>query len=98
MASEQRQKRRRALNPFPSYIFRGDTAYRRGPVGLPLESAEAQAAHIQNPADHVLRKESGKTSIYIVYGYIVCCRAFWGAKMDHQGRGCSVAKTRGRRC
>ena len=64
MGSEERQKRRGTFDDLPSYIFRGDRNYRRGPVGLSLDGKEAQAADIHNPADHVLRKEPGKTSIY----------------------------------
>ena len=43
------------------YLFRADDHYRGGPVGRAL-GAEADAADIQNPADHVLRKESILTS------------------------------------
>jgi hypothetical protein len=45
------------------YVFRGDDNYRGGPVGRAL-GAEADAADIQNIADHVLRKESSTTSRY----------------------------------
>jgi hypothetical protein len=45
------------------YIFRGDDYYRGGPVGRPL-GAEADAADIQDMAEHVLRKESRRTSRY----------------------------------
>lgn len=45
------------------YAFRGDDNYRGGPVGRAL-GAEADAAQIQNIADHVLRKESSRTSRY----------------------------------
>lgn len=44
-------------------IFRGDDDCRRGSVGRAL-GAEADAADIQNAADHVLRKESSLTSRY----------------------------------
>jgi hypothetical protein len=64
MGSEERQKRRGTLDDLPSYVFRGDRNYHRGAVGLSLDGKEAQTADIQNPADHVLRKEPGKTSIY----------------------------------
>jgi hypothetical protein len=46
-----------------SYFFRGDDQYRGGPVGRDF-GAEADAADIQNPADHVLRKESNRSSRY----------------------------------
>jgi hypothetical protein len=43
------------------YLFRGDDNYREGSVGRSL-GADADAADIQNFADHVLRKETSKTS------------------------------------
>jgi hypothetical protein len=46
-----------------SYLFRGDDRYRGGPVGCAL-GAEADAAEIQSFADHVLRKESNRSSRY----------------------------------
>jgi hypothetical protein len=46
------------------YLFRGDKNYRGGAVGIPLDSEEAHAADIRNPADHVLGKRCGETSIY----------------------------------
>jgi hypothetical protein len=46
-----------------NYVFRGDDNYRGGPVGRAL-GAEADAADIQNFADHVLRKESNLSSRY----------------------------------
>ena len=49
-----------------SYIFRGDDNYRDSPVGRPL-GAEADAADIQNFADHVLRKESNRSSRYLSF-------------------------------
>jgi hypothetical protein len=49
-----------------TYIFRGDDNYRGGPLGRPL-GAEADAADIQTFADHVLRKESTKTSRYVSF-------------------------------
>lgn len=45
------------------YIFRGDDNYRGGSVGLSLGS-EADAADIQDFAEHVLRKQSHRTSRY----------------------------------
>jgi hypothetical protein len=45
------------------YVFRGDDNHRDGPVGLSL-GAEADAADIQDFAEHVLRKESHRTSRY----------------------------------
>lgn len=46
-----------------NYVFRGDDNYRGGPVGRAL-GVEADGADIQNFADHVLRKESNRTSRY----------------------------------
>jgi hypothetical protein len=46
-----------------NYLFRGDDNYRSGTVGRAL-AVEADAADIQNFADHVLRKESTLTSRY----------------------------------
>jgi hypothetical protein len=43
------------------YVFRADDNYRGGPVGRVL-GPEADAADIQNSADHVLGKESRLTS------------------------------------
>jgi hypothetical protein len=43
------------------YVFRGDDDYKGGTVGKAY-GAEADAAEIQNFADHVLRKESKVTS------------------------------------
>jgi hypothetical protein len=45
------------------YVFRGDDNYRGGPVGRTLGD-EADAANIQDAADHVLRKESHRSSRY----------------------------------
>ena len=44
-----------------SFLFRGDDGYFGGSIGREL-GAEADAADIQNPADHVLRKESNRSS------------------------------------
>ncbi len=49
--------------PGPRSAFRGDDRYRRGPIGLPL-GVEADEADIQDFAEHVLRKESGRSSRY----------------------------------
>jgi hypothetical protein len=49
-----------------NYIFRGDDNYRSGPAGRAL-GAEADAADIQNFADHVLRKESNRSSRYVSF-------------------------------
>jgi hypothetical protein len=46
-----------------NFLFRGDDNYRGGPAGRAL-GAEADTADIQNFADHVLRKESNRTSRY----------------------------------
>jgi hypothetical protein len=43
------------------YLFRGDDRYQGGPVGRSL-GAEADAVDIQDFADHVLRKESSRSS------------------------------------
>jgi hypothetical protein len=45
------------------YVFRGNDNYRGGSVGLSLGAA-ADAADIQDFAEHVLRKESQRTSRY----------------------------------
>jgi hypothetical protein len=45
------------------YVFRGDDAVRDGAIGRSL-AEEADSADIQNLADHVLRKESNRTSRY----------------------------------
>jgi hypothetical protein len=49
-----------------SHIFRGDDNYRGGPVGRAF-GADADAADIQNFADHVLRKESNRSSRYVSF-------------------------------
>jgi hypothetical protein len=46
-----------------NYLFRGDDNYVGGPVGRALGS-DADAADIQDPAEHVLRKESERSSRY----------------------------------
>jgi hypothetical protein len=46
-----------------NYVFRGDDHYRGGPAGRALGAA-ADAADIQNFADHVLRKQSHRSSRY----------------------------------
>lgn len=46
-----------------TYFFRGDSNYRGGPIGKAL-GVEADSADIQNCADHVLRKESRRSSRY----------------------------------
>jgi hypothetical protein len=46
-----------------AYLFRGDDAYQSGPVGLAL-GADADGADIQDFAEHVLRKETTRTSRY----------------------------------
>jgi hypothetical protein len=45
------------------YLFRGDDNYRGGSLG-PALGSEADAADIQDPAEHVLRKESKRSSRY----------------------------------
>lgn len=45
------------------FVFRGDDNYLAGSVGLSL-GVEADAAEIQDFAEHVLRKESHRTSRY----------------------------------
>ena len=63
-ADEESGKEEAAYPATPrKYIFRGDDNYRGGPVGRAL-GAEADAADIQNIADHVLRKESNLSSRY----------------------------------
>jgi hypothetical protein len=46
-----------------TYVFRGDDGYSGGPIGLTI-GEQADAADIQTLADHVLRKESTKSSRY----------------------------------
>jgi hypothetical protein len=51
-------------NDFEStYLFRGDSGLRDGPIGRAL-GEDADSADIQNCADHVLRKESRRSSRY----------------------------------
>jgi hypothetical protein len=45
------------------FLLRGDDSYRGGPIGREL-GAEADEADIQDFADHVLRKESNRSSRY----------------------------------
>ena len=45
------------------YLFRGDDNYLGGSTGRAL-GADADAADIQDPAEHVLRKESKRSSRY----------------------------------
>jgi hypothetical protein len=47
-----------------NYVFRGDDHFQGGAVGRTL-GIEAEAADIQNFADHVLRKESNRSSRYV---------------------------------
>jgi hypothetical protein len=49
-----------------SYLFRGDDSFTGGPLGRAL-GIEADGADIQNFADHVLRKESSRTSRYLSF-------------------------------
>jgi hypothetical protein len=49
-----------------SYVFRGDDAYCGGVLGRE-RGAEADAADIQDFADHVLRKESNRSSRYVSF-------------------------------
>jgi hypothetical protein len=46
-----------------TYLFRGDDNYVGGPVGRALGS-DADGADIQDPAEHVLRKECMRSSRY----------------------------------
>jgi hypothetical protein len=79
--ADPRPAPQRSLHGQASYFFRGDEAYQGGAVGLPLGSAEAQAAAIQDPADHVLRKRSGVTSVYTSFTLKVSvARRFGGAR------------------
>lgn len=48
------------------YLFRGDDHYRGGSAGKSFGD-EADAADIQNFADHVLRKESNRSSRFISF-------------------------------
>ncbi len=47
-----------------NYLFRGDDNYRGGPIGRAL-GTEADEADIQDFADHVLHKESNRSSRYV---------------------------------
>jgi hypothetical protein len=49
-----------------TYLFRGDDKYASGSVGLAW-GADGDAADIQNAADHVLRKESRRSSRYMSF-------------------------------
>jgi hypothetical protein len=49
-----------------TYLFRGDDFYRGGPVGRAL-GLEADSANIQDFIEHVLRKESNRTSRYVSF-------------------------------
>ena len=64
MARQARLTREQAFAELPAFLFRGDKHYRQGPLGIPLDSEEALRADLQDPAEHVLRKEAGRTSIY----------------------------------
>jgi hypothetical protein len=48
------------------YVFRGDDSYRNGAIGRAL-GAEADAADIQDFAEHILRKEPNRTSRYVSF-------------------------------
>lgn len=52
-----------AENSEIKYLFRGNSNYRDGPIGKALDM-DADEADIQNPADHVLRKQSRLSSRY----------------------------------
>ena len=77
-----------------SYVFRGDDDYRGGPVGRAL-GAEADAADIQNFADHVLRKESNRSSRYVSFTEEVkVARRFASASDNRYVRKADVAALR----
>lgn len=48
------------------YVFRGDDNYQGGALGRAF-GVDADSADIQNPADHVLRKESNRTSRFLSF-------------------------------
>lgn len=78
-----------------NYVFRGDDNYRDGPLGGAF-GAEADAADIQNFADHVLRKESNLSSRYTSFTEEVkIARRFTSASDNRHVRKADVAVLRG---
>lgn len=62
-----------------TYFFRGDDRYTGGYVGRAL-GTHADAADIQNPADHVLRKESSRSSRFTSFSLeVAVARKFTSA-------------------
>lgn len=66
-----------------SFYFRGDSAYRGGPIGRAL-GEEADSADIQDCADHVLRKESRRTSRFSSFTTEVAVARKFTAAMDNR--------------
>lgn len=88
------EERAAEFPPHRRYLFRGDDNYRGGPVGLAFGS-EADAADIQNFADHVLRKESSRTSRYVSFTEEVrVARRFTSAADDRRVRKVEAARLR----
>lgn len=76
------------------YVFRGDDDYRGGSVGH-VFGEEADSADIQNFADHVLRKESNKTSRYVSFTTDTkIARKFTSAADNHNVRKVEMATLR----
>jgi hypothetical protein len=77
------------------YLFRADDNDRGGPVGRAL-GPEADASDIQNFADHVLRKESRRTSRFTSFTTEVkLARKFTSASDNRFIRKADPAKLRG---
>ena len=76
------------------YLFRADDYYRHGPVGRPVGS-DADTADIQNFVDHVLHKESNRTSRYVSFTEVLqIARKFTTAPDNRQIRKVALAKLR----
>lgn len=76
------------------YLFRGDDAYRDGPIGLVL-GEEADGADIQDFAEHVLRKETRRTSRYVSFSEeIKIARRFTSAEDDRHVRKVALDRLR----
>ena len=76
------------------YVFRGDDNYRGGAIGRTL-GLEADAADIQDFAEHVLRKESNRTSRYVSFTHdLKIARRFTTASDDRFVRKAELAALR----
>ena len=65
------------------YVFRGDDNFRGGTIGTPF-GAEADEADIQDWAEHVLRKESSRTSRYVSFTEEIKVARRFTAAADNQ--------------